>query len=255
MTDDLEKYQERQPIVVSQTETNLLELVIQKGADLQTIEKFMDLQERHEKNEARKAFVIAMAAFKANPPEIIKDMEVSYDLKAGGKTSYKHADLAKATRAISQELSKHGLSGTWNVDQENGIKVTYILTHVMGHSESVSMTAPPDTSGGKNAIQAISSTVSYLERYTMLAGTGLAAKGMDDDGNAAGNKTPKLISATKVKEINALIKSTGADETKFMIWMKNMHGTAKVEELSTVDANQVLATLKAKKDAKSGNNN
>jgi hypothetical protein len=258
---DLDKYEARQPAVVPPAETNLLELVIQRGADLQTIEKFMDLQERHEKNEARKAFVIAMAAFKANPPEIIKDMAVSFDLKAGGKTSYKHADLAKATRAISQELSKHGLSGTWTVDQESGIKVTYILTHIMGHSESVSMTAPPDASGGKNPIQAIASTVSYLERYTMLAGTGLAAKGMDTDGKKP-KEEAEPINQDQIDKIEGLRKSGSADKKTFAAWIEKEYGAKTVNHLDTVQGAAVIERLKAKatytsklKDTDNGNRN
>ena len=46
--------------------------------------------------------------------------------------------------------------------------------------------APLDTSGGKNNIQAMGSAVSYLERYTLLAITGLSTKEMDDDGRGAG---------------------------------------------------------------------
>jgi hypothetical protein len=46
------------------------------------------------------------------------------------------------------------------------------------------MNSGPDDSGGKNKIQAIASAKSYLERYTLLAITGLATKDMDDDGRA-----------------------------------------------------------------------
>jgi len=58
------------------------------------------------------------------------------------------------------------------------------------------------------------------------------------------------INQDQIDKIEKLIKDTKSDKTKFMIWMKNIHGTAKVEELSVVNANQVLATLKAKEDAK-----
>jgi hypothetical protein len=47
------------------------------------------------------------------------------------------------------------------------------------------MSAPPDASGGKNTIQQIASTVTYLQRYTLLAITGVATKGQDDDARGA----------------------------------------------------------------------
>jgi len=245
---DIEKYEARQPVTVAPetTPASLLAIAVKQGADLDKLEKLMNLQERYEQNEARKAYVAAMAEFKKNPPEIVKDMTVSF---GQGKTSYTHASLAGATQAITTELSKHGLSGKWDINQdEKGISVSYILTHIAGHSETTTMTANADTSGSKNSIQAIASTVSYLERYTMLAGTGLAAKGMDTDGNLP-KEEPEPITKKQTKQIRDLIKATGSDETKFMVWMKNMHGTAKVEELDSENANQVIATLKAKKEA------
>lgn len=237
MTEDLEKYEA------------LLEIAVTQGADLDKLEKLIDLQDRWEKTEARKAFVVAMTEFKKNPPEIIKDMRVEYTNRDETTTSYSHASLSNVTAVISAELSKYGLSGRWDVEQGDfGIKVTFILTHIAGHSESVSMIAPPDSSGKKNPIQAIASTTSYLERYTMLAGTGLAAKGMDDDGVGAGKEEPKPITDGQKKSINKLIKDTGADKTKFLIYLKNTYKTAEITELNTDDAKQVILTLKAKLD-------
>jgi ERF superfamily len=63
--------------------------------------------------------------------------------------------------------------------------VTCILTHQMGHSEETTLAGAPDNSGSKNSIQAIGSTVTYLERYTLLAATGLAAANGDNDGQGA----------------------------------------------------------------------
>jgi hypothetical protein len=75
----------------------------------------------------------------------------------------------------------------------------------MGHSEEGAvLEGAPDTSGSKNSIQAVGSTVSYLERYTLLAATGLAAKDQDDDGRGgapAGDAKPMpRMDETEYKE-------------------------------------------------------
>ncbi|WP_439586939.1 hypothetical protein [Hydrogenophaga sp.] len=44
------------------------------------------------------------------------------------------------------------------------------------------MGGPPDAGGAKNAIMARASTVTYLERYTLKAITGLSEQDDDDDG-------------------------------------------------------------------------
>lgn len=168
---------------VSTTPSQLLAIAVQQGADLQKLEKLMELQERWEANEARKAWVVAMSAFKAHPPEIVKDKHVSFTTQKG-TTSYDHATIGNVVEAVTKGLGQHGLSHRWDMEQLDGgrIKVTCVITHVMGHSEATSLTASPDDSGGKNNIQAIGSTVTYLQRYTLLSSTGLASKDMDDDG-------------------------------------------------------------------------
>lgn len=161
------------------------------GMDVAKLKELLDVQERWEAIEAKKAYTQAMSAFKENPPEILKDRSVRYETQKG-VTSYKHATLHNVTSKINSELSKHGLSASWVTSQANGsVMVTCKITHIMGHSEETSLSAPPDATGSKNAIQAIGSTVKYLERYTLLALTGLATYEQDDDGRAAGKPTPK----------------------------------------------------------------
>lgn len=162
----------------------MIEKIIDRGGDLANLDKMLDLQIKWEANEARKAFVAAMAAFKAEPMEILKRKLVEFETNTG-TTSYTHAELSDVTDVVVPAMGKHGLSHRWDVQQEGGqITVTCMITHELGHSESVSMTAAPDASGKKNAIQQVASAVTYLQRYTLLSATGMATKGMDDDGRS-----------------------------------------------------------------------
>jgi len=204
-------------VVADVTPITLLDKAMSNGASMEQLEKFMDLYERHEKNEARKAYVTAMAEFKSNPPKINKDKHVQYKTSKG-KTDYNHASLGNVSDTITTALSKCGLSAAWTTSQDsNGITVTCTITHNLGYSEKTSLTSAPDQSGGKNAIQAIGSTISYLERYTILALTGLATHDQDDDGAAAG---VAFISLDQATLINDMIKEVGADKDKFLQFMK-----------------------------------
>lgn len=175
--------------------------------------QLLEVKERWEATEARKAFTVAMAAFKADPPKIVKNKHVRFQTSKG-VTEYDHATHSEVTEKVAAGLGAHGLSHRWNVEQSEGrIRVTCIITHSLGHSEQVQMTAGADDSGSKNAIQAISSTVTYLQRYTLLAATGLTSAEMDaddDDGAGSdGDNRPKL----PVDVINALkdAAALGAD--------------------------------------------
>lgn len=164
------------------TPGQMLSIAVEKDADFDKISKLMDLQERWEKNEARKAYNIALTSFKSNPPKITKNKHVNYKSKVGF-TNYKHASLDHVCDVVGAALGKVGLAFRWDTKQENNlITVTCVLTHELGHSESTSLFAAPDNTGNKNSIQAVGSTVSYLQRYTLLALTGLAAEDQDNDG-------------------------------------------------------------------------
>jgi hypothetical protein len=179
---------EPRAIVQAQNPTpyDLLAMAINQGADLDKLERLMALQERWEKASAERAYNEAMSAFKAEAVEIIKRKEVDFANKSGGRTNYKHAELSDVIEAVGPALSRHGLSWSWKPTQDKGwITVTCTLKHRLGHSESVSLSAPPDETGGKNSIQAIVSTTSYLERHTLKAICGVAEKGEDNDGGAS----------------------------------------------------------------------
>jgi hypothetical protein len=92
------------------------------------------------------------------------------------------------TKAVVDSLARHGFSHSWETKQANGfITVNCKITHRLGHSESTSMEAMPDQSGKKNAIQAVASSITYMQRYTILAACGLATIDLpDDDGQASG---------------------------------------------------------------------
>lgn len=225
----------------------LLTVAIEKGASIEMLEKLMALQERHETNNARKAYHAAMTAFKAAPPTILKSKVVNFDTKTGGRTSYKHADLAEAAAVIGESLSRHGLSAAWRTEQGpdgKGVTVICEVTHILGHTERTSLTAAPDTSGTKNSIQAIASTVTYLERYTLLALTGLAARDMDSDG--AG--TVDTITESQAADLVALIDETKADTAKFCTFFK----VASIEALPASKFKQAVTQLEAKRKAYKG---
>lgn len=185
---------------------------LQAGISVQDMRDLMTLQHDWEANEARKAYVDAMAAFKRSPPEIIKDKLVSFTTDRG-TTAYYHASIGQAVQKIAEGLAVHGFSHRWNTEQADGhVVVTCTITHRAGHSESTTLRAAPDSSGGKNGIQSIASTVTYLQRYTLLSATGLATIDQEDDDGAGAETTGNalrdkwLTAANEAADKDALTK-------------------------------------------------
>jgi hypothetical protein len=190
---------------------SMIRMAVEGKADLTQLRELLSLQKEWEANEAKKAYHLAMSEFKANAPKIDKDRTVAY-----GNTKYNHASLYNVVDKISAELSKHGLSASWSTKQNGTIAVTCKITHIKGHSEETTITAPSDTSGAKNAIQAIGSTLTYLQRYSLLSLTGLATFDSDDDAQSV----TEYISETEQQTLQDKIVASGASVKKFLEYMK-----------------------------------
>lgn len=215
------------------TPAELIMAAVSSNSDLDKVEKLMILQERWEANQARKAYHKAMADFKANPPKIEKDKKVGYSTEKG-KVGYSHASLGNVTEKISKELSKYGLSASWSTHQNGSISVTCKITHVLGHSEETSLSASADKSGSKNDIQAIGSTVTYLERYTLLALTGLATYEQDNDGKT----TTEKISEKQLSTLLDLLNARELSEKKLIEYLK-------IEKLEDLNASDYMKAISA----------
>ena len=188
------------------TTLDMMRLAVERGADIQTIERLMALHERVEANQARRAFDEAVADAKAEIPPIARNRK--------GHNSKKYADFAAYAEVVDPIISRHGLSYRFRSKQDDRIHVTCILSHRGGHSEETTLSGPPDSTGNKNVIQSIGSTLTYLQRYSLVQALGLAATD-DDDGEGAG-PGGAMISAAEKDELVALLRETGADVKRFL---------------------------------------
>lgn len=220
----------------------LLQTAVERGASMETLERLIALQERMESNEARKAYVVAVAEFKSNPPEIIKDRD---NVQYGSR----YSSLAGIVKAINPALSRHGLSARWDLSQDKTITVACVLSHVLGHSERVQLSGPPDESGKKNALQQIKSTVTYLEAATLLAITGLSSVDeADDDGNC-GDPEPAITAEQHSSLLDQIAAITATSELA-ALYTKRLREFLKVEALESLPASKyanAIAQIEARK--------
>lgn len=225
----------------------MIDRAISSGASVETLTQLMNLQERWEATQARKAFDEAMARAKANMPSIVKSKKVDFTT-AKGRTNYQYEDLASIMNIIGPVLSENGLSVRYRTQAEPSqpISVTCIISHRMGHSEENTLMAGRDDSGNKNSIQAIGSTVTYLQRYTLKAALGLAAAADDDGGKAddAGN-----ITEAEREIILTMIDATGSDIEKFCAALQ----IDSVAAMPATKFRRAVAMLEAKKRKASAN--
>lgn len=225
------------PLAVQQEQyMGLIQMAVEKGADITQLEKLMDLQERYEANQAKKDFNFSMSMFQSLLPVIEKNGVVDYTT-AKGRTYYEYAKLEDIAHAIKPALKASQLSYRFTQKQSDGlIKVICIVTHSSGHSETSELTSQADFSGGKDQLKAIASALSYLRRYTLTGSLGIVVGGEDDDGANASEDTP-TESAPKEKVSNEY--SQDDFDKNYPKWMKLIETNKKT-------ADQIIAMVSTK---------
>lgn len=238
----LEKVSIIPPVETSaRTPMEMLNMAVANGAGIEVLEKLMALSERWEAGQARKAFDEAMAAAKAEIPVIVKNRTVDFTSQKG-RTHYKHEDLAEVARTVTPILARHGLSYRFRTSSapNEPVTVTCIVSHRGGHCEENTLSAGRDDSGNKNSIQAVGSTITYLQRMTLKAALGLAASD-DDDGTSS--EQPELISEDQLATVVALVQEVNADREKFCKYLR----VGSLAEIPASQFSQAVRLLEAKR--------
>lgn len=223
-----------------QTPTDLISQAIEKGLDVESLGKLLDLQLKWEANKARKAFFEAFTNFQSECPDLRKTKEVSFN-----QTRYHYAPLADITRQIGKLLKKNELSYRWEIqDTMQEIKVTCLVSHIDGHTEQTTMQANPDTSGAKNAIQARGSAIEYLKRYTLIGALGLSTADSDIDGRLPEADINKLHG--DFMEVYNQVIQLDSNLTKYHVDNWKVEPTAKAYVKAIGELRKVLFELQKK---------
>lgn len=244
--------QDQAPVVVAETDNSLTPMqmayhLIQHGADLGSVKEMLAVSKELAADQARRAFDAALSAAKAEIPPILKNRKVDFVGKTGIRTNYQHEDMGEIARTVDPILARHGLSYRFRTQQQEGgsITVTCIVAHREGHAEENALTAGRDESGNKNNIQAVGSTITYLQRYTLKAALGLAASN-DDDGRASGGDQDNAVISTEQRdELLKLIEDTGTDVALFCRYYK-------IEAVPDLPASKFASAKKRLDDKKGG---
>jgi hypothetical protein len=212
---------------------SLIEVISRAASDPKTdvekMEKLMGMYERIMERQARAAYMSALADMQLDLPEIPENGK--------GHGNIKYALWEDINELIRPVLGRHGFSLSFRTGQADGkIIVTGVLSHREGHSEETTMQLPTDTSGSKNAVQAVGSSTSYGKRYTAQALLNLTSRSEDDDGQNAGVRP---ISADQRKVLQGLIEAAGGDVPTFCAWAQ-IESLAAMPEGKFAKAKQAL---------------
>lgn len=246
---------EESKLPVESNMNQILVAAINKNYPVEFIEKMMDLEERHQKEIARRAYFDALANFKAEAPPVKKD-------KYNKFFDSWYTSLGLLLETYNPVLGKHGISISFPPKEQTDKTMTVAcrLTHRMGHYEELPLTAPIDQAAigkqsgqrSRNPIQDIKSTFTYLRSATCEAILGVSGTDgtTDDDGNSAGNKI-EFISTDQCTEIEDLINETFTEKERTKrtkSWLTYL----KVSAVHEIPANKYKMAVNSLKRAQEG---
>lgn len=206
------------------------------NTDVTKLERLLSMYERITASRAKADYFDGLAAMQIEMPAIVERGKI----QIGTGKAQMYALWEDINDAIKPVLQRHGFALSFRTGIEDSkITVTGVLSHRGGHSEQTTIHLPSDTSGSKNAVQAVGSSTSYGKRYTAQALLNLTSRGEDDDGVAGGGGK---ISEKQAEEILALIESTNSDIEKLCKYYK----VPAVVDIAAKDYDRVISALKTK---------
>lgn len=219
------------------------------AVDVDKLERLLGMRERVQQRQAEIDFNEALARVSPLMPRIKRNGEVSYaedkNVKNGPmKKAFNFALWEDVDSGIRPIISTEGFTLSWDTQPRSadggGCIVTGKLSHVGGHSRTASISLALDTSGGKNNLQAMASTISYGKRYTAFMLLNIVTEGEDDDGNAVNAITIEEAAAIDVK-----LNELKADKPAFLKYM----GVSDVRNILAKDHAKATAALRKKEKA------
>ena len=228
------------------------------AVDLAKMQGLMAMKKDVEAERASIAFAEAFAELQPDLPVIDRkgrivvyskrDRERPEGVPEGAEPIQKtpYATLDDILEAIRDPLHKHHFSLRFEHDTttDGRLITTAILRHRLGHAERA--TTPPlqhDSTGSKNTVQAVGSSLTYGRRYALMAVLPIvshAPQDADDDGRAAGSA---LIDGDQLVKIQQLLEETKSDLAIFFDTL----GTTGFSDMTVRQWKRGVALLEEKK--------
>lgn len=229
----------------SPTTANFLSVITQAAMDPSVdpakMHGLLDVQERMMNKQAEMDFNADFAGLQGELPRITKDARIVHS----GKLISTYATYEKIDEVIRPLLIKHGFGLRFNSEVEangKGVIITATLSHKRGHSITDRIPLGYDTSGAKNNVQGVGSTIAYGKRYLVGMLLNLVFEGEDDDGAKSGYQP---ITDQQAETIKELVRETGTDTQKFLNLM--VSGAKSIDEIALKDYNRVYNALLSKR--------
>lgn len=208
------------------TPADLLRIAMESGdKDIERLERLMAMDERYRQMQERERQRAAELAFRRDFAALAGEnitVPKTKHVDRGRGGSFEQAEYHVVSDMLKPALSRHGFG--FRHDQKFGARrwmtdgvesdvpwvwVTCYLEHRDGHSEKLELEGPPGDLSVNTPTQNMQSTASYLKRQSLLAITGTATGGEDDENRLRPRGNPQQTDAAP--EANESLLDAGRD--------------------------------------------
>lgn len=194
-----------------QSEPNNMLAVIERASanplvDTGKMRELLEMQKEIVRYKAEMSFNADFATMQSELPVIAKNGEI----KVNGVVRSKYTLFEEMNEIVKPILKAHGFAILFKHSSQKGeVTVSGTLMHRDGHRETTELTLEADTSGSKNSVQSIGSSLQYAKRYIEASLLNLTTGGEDDDGARGATQ---FISEDQEATLTALIEEVGKDK-------------------------------------------
>jgi len=229
-----------------QGSNRLIELAINQNVPVETLERLLAMDERIRATNAEQQFNEALSAVQRELGRVAADAN-------NPQTRSKYATYAALDRALRPVYTAHGFALSFDTAEgapDNCVRVLCYLSHAAGHVRTYKIDMPADGKGAKGGdvmtkTHAAGSAMSYGMRYLLKGIFNVAIGEDDDDGNGA-TSAPR-ITEQQAADIRALLDEVGADEGRFLAFLRQRFRAQSIEDIAAPAYRDVIAAIEAKR--------
>jgi hypothetical protein len=215
-------------------------LAMNKDVDVEKLERMMAMNERMMAKQAEIEFNQALTRLQKVLPTVLKKGAIEFEDKNKVQRHTPYARYEDIDEAIREHLLNEGFSLSFDTEWgQEGATIFGTLSHVGGHSKTARLRLPLDSSGSKNNLQAMGSTIAYGQRYLVKMLLNIVTKGEDDDGDRGGS--PR-ITEEQERTIEEWLSETKGDKKALLKFAR----AKSIGDIKASEYDKIIALFKKK---------
>lgn len=193
------------------------------NVDVGKMRELLTMQREIMSEEARIAFTEAFITMRL--PSIDRDGKIDEGITKSGKQGKKtrYATFENINRVVEPILKANGFAMWFEPDMgpDSRIIMRGHLDHLKGHGKTCAISLPLETSGNKNNVQGVGSSISYGKRYAAIALLNIVSHAPEDADFDGGSPPSEFVSNEQIDQLVKACEVVNAPEDKLIAYLNS----------------------------------